>query len=438
MATSSLGLTPHAPPLAPPGLLHGLDQACAVGCAPAGSVLWEEQRLAALDRHDILDTPKEEAFDRITRLTKKLFQVPFVIITMIDGHRAWSKSTQGIDLPEGPRSLSFCHHTILENRPLIVPDASRDPRFASNPYVVGEPHLRFYVGVPLTMSDGANIGTLCIFDTEPRELTSKDAELLSDLARMVVDELELRLLATRDSLTGALSRRAFKEETQRATALALRHHHDLSCTVFDLDHFKTVNDKYGHAAGDIVLGQTVRACVAHLREGDMIGRLGGEEFAILLPHTSRAGALEVAEKLRTAIKAFTFDFASPAIGVTASFGVASLDAATRDAETLLRRGDAALYQAKEAGRDRCVAWRPAETKTQQLRRVLKGGQILFNGGSSVIDCTVRGLSETGAGLDVSTSLGVPKSFKLAIRADSFERPCRVLSQTERHIEVEFC
>ena len=85
-----------------------------------------------------------------------------------------------------------------------------------------------------------------------------------------------------------------------------------------------------------------------------------------------------------------------------------------------------------------MAWRPAETKTQQLRRVLKGGQILFNGGSSVIDCTVRGLSETGAGLDVSASVGVPKSFKLAIKADNFEKPCRVLSQTERHIEVEFC
>ena len=154
MATSSLALTdPQAPTLPPAGLLHGIDQACGAGSAPAGSVLWEEQRLAALDRYDILDTPKEEAFDRITRLTKKLFRVPFVIITMIDAHRAWSKSTQGIEFPEGPRSFSFCQHAILENRPLIVPDASRDPRFANSPYVIGEPHVRFYVGVPLTMSE---------------------------------------------------------------------------------------------------------------------------------------------------------------------------------------------------------------------------------------------------------------------------------------------
>jgi GAF domain-containing protein len=158
---------------------------------------------------------------------------------------------KGIQLEEAPRNLSFCQHTILENRPLVVTNATLDPRFARDPYVKGEPHLRFYVGVPLTMADGHNIGTLCIFGTQPREFDAEDIELLSDLARMVVDELELRLLATRDSLTGALSRRAFKEEAQRATAMALRHHHDLSCIAMDLDHFKAVNDRHGHAPGTL-------------------------------------------------------------------------------------------------------------------------------------------------------------------------------------------
>lgn len=109
-----------------------------------------------------------------------------------------------------------------------------------------------------------------------------------------------------------------------------------------------------------------------------------------------------------------------------------------DAEALLKHADEALYHAKGAGRDRCATWRTLEkTNVQQLRRVLKGGQIVFNGGTSVIDCTVRGLSESGAAIDVSTSVGVPRSFKLAIRADNVEKPCRVLSQSEKHIEVEF-
>lgn len=431
MSTDSLSTVPQSSSL-PAGLVSG------IGNAPAGTVEWEDQRLAALERYDILDTPSEEAFDRITRLTKKLFQVPFVIITMIDAHRAWSKSTQGMDLEEGPRKLSFCQYTILEKRPLVVDDASKDPKFAENPYVTGEPHLRFYAGVPLTTSDGHNVGTLCIIDTKPREFSSEQIELLSDLARMAVDELELRLLATRDSLTGALSRRAFKDEAHRAVALALRYHHDLSCITIDLDHFKSINDAHGHAAGDIVLSEMVKACRGQLRETDLIGRLGGEEFAVLLPHTARAKALEVAEKLRAVIAALRFEFGSNVLGVTASFGVASLDPTARSLDALLKNADAALYEAKATGRNRCIAWRPVETKNQQLRRVLKGGQILFNGGTSAIDCTVRGLSDTGAGLDVSTSVGVPRNFKLAIKSDHLEKSCRVLSHTERHIEVEFC
>jgi diguanylate cyclase (GGDEF)-like protein len=276
----------------------------------SGSVAWEEARLATLDRYDILDSPREQAFDRVTRLTKKLFQVRFVMITLIDAHRAWAKSAQGMDFNEGPRSLSFCQHTILEKRPLVVPDATLDARFSQNPFVTGEPHLRFYVGVPLTMSDGHNIGTLCIFDSEPRKLTTEELDLLSDLARMVVDELELRLLATRDSLTGALSRRAFKEEAERSAALALRHHHDLSCVAFDLDHFKAINDTHGHSAGDTVLTAVVRAALGELREADLIGRLGGEEFAVLLPHTGSPGRVGGGQRSSAAIKRLSFEFGS--------------------------------------------------------------------------------------------------------------------------------
>ncbi len=403
------------------------------------AVQLEQQRLAALDRHDILDTPKEEAFDRITRLAQKLFNVPFVIITMIDAHRAWSKSLQGMELSEGPRNLSFCQYTIRGDGPLVVPDATLEPKFSDSRYVVGEPYLRFYAGIPLATRDGQNLGTLCLIDTKPREFSSDQTELLFDLARLAMDELELRLLSTTDSLTGALSRRAFKEQAHHSTALALRHQHELSCIAFDLDHFKSINDTYGHAVGDEVLAAVVKTCKAELRETDLLGRLGGEEFAVLLPHTSRSAAFEVAEKLRGTIEQLSFGPEGKCFRVSASFGVSSMGAATRDVDTLLKHADDAVYTAKAAGRNRCVAWQSNDAEVHILRRrVMKGGKIYFNGRTASIDCTVRGLSPEGARLDVSSTLGVPNKFTLVIRADDFESECQVLSRTDRHIEVEYC
>jgi diguanylate cyclase (GGDEF)-like protein len=397
----------------------------------------EQERLEALARYDVLDTPREEAFDRITRLVRKIFDVPMAVVSLIDGHRQWHKACDGLVPGEAPRQDTFCTYTIAQEQPVIVPDALKDPRFAANPYVVGAPHVRFYAGIPLRTDDGHNIGTLCAIDVKPRELTPDQIELLSDLARIAMDELELRRLAMNDGLTGALSRRAFKETAQRECQLAQRHHHELSCVTLDLDHFKSINDRYGHAFGDTVLAQAVASCARELRDTDYIGRLGGEEFAVLLPHTPKSGALDVAEKLRRAVGNLTLESGTEPVRVTASFGVAALDPKTRDGETLLQHADLALYEAKAAGRNRCVLWVAETENVVQRRRVLKGGQIRFNDHTSSIDCTVRSLSEDGAGIDVYTSVGIPKRFDLCIRADGLERHCRVISQTEKHIEVEF-
>ena len=399
----------------------------------------EDDRLAALDSYDVLDTPAEESFDRIARVTKTVFKAPIASISLIDGHRRWQKSCVGAPASEVPRESTFCTHAIVQDQPLIVPDALADPRFANNPFVVGKPYVRFYAGVPLRTSGGHNIGTLCVVDTTPREIGVAEMETLKDLGRIAMNEFELRRVARTDGLTGALSRRAFKEEARRQCALALRHHHDLSCVTLDLDHFKAINDSHGHSAGDTVLIRTVEVCLAHLRDTDSLGRMGGEEFAVLLPHTGRAAALQVAEKLRGEIEAMTVEIASRPIAVRASFGIASLDPSTRDIDTLLNKADAALYEAKRGGRNRCVASGQSPSKIgAQRRRVLKAGQITFNGRASVIDCTVRSLSDDGAGLDVSMSTGIPRRFDLLIKAEGLERPCRVLSQTERHLEVAFC
>ena len=108
----------------------------------------EQARLDALHRYDVLDTPREEAFDRITRLVRKTLNVPIALVSVIDGHRQWHKSCDGLRAGESPREQTFCTYTIQSDEPLVVEDAATDPRFATNPYVIGEPHIRAYVGVP--------------------------------------------------------------------------------------------------------------------------------------------------------------------------------------------------------------------------------------------------------------------------------------------------
>jgi diguanylate cyclase (GGDEF)-like protein len=414
------------------------QEAPAPASTEAGPDRAEALRLEALDRLDILDTPKEEAFDRIARLIRNIFDLPIGVVSVIDGHRQWIKASDGTNVREIELGKTFCALTVQRSGPLIVPDALADPRFHKSPHVIGYPYVRFYAGMPLTTHDGYNIGTICAIGHEPRTFSEREAGILSDLARVTMDELELRQLAVTDNLTGLMSRGAFREEAEKAIALALRHKHHLSIVAIDLDHFKSINDRYGHGVGDTVLRGVAQACMETQRQTDHLGRLGGEEFAALLPHTDRAGAMETAEKLRLTIQGLIFNAAGKEIDVAASFGVASLDLETKDFDTLLAHADAALYEAKAAGRNRSVGWRRAvEAVGHARRRVLKAGRIIFNHQSSTIDCTVRTLGDTGAGLDVIHTDGVPAEFILAIRSDGFERECRTVSRTNRHLEVEF-
>lgn len=399
----------------------------------------EQARLAALDRYDLLDTPPEESFDRVTRLTRRVFNVGMATVTLIDGHRQWFKSRQGLADAETPRGPALCNTAIRELRPLIIPDTLADPRFKANPFVVGAPFIRFYAGAQLRTADGHAIGTLCAMDNKPRAFDDDDCATLLDLARIVMHEAELRAFAMSDSLTGALSRRAFRNEAARAIELAKRHKHELSCVLLDLDHFKAVNDTHGHGIGDLVLRATVNVCREELRAADAIGRLGGEEFAILLPHTGLPAAMAVAEKLRTALARAYVQSENGPVRPTASFGVAALDASAPDIDELLRRADTALYAAKDAGRNICRAWQPEPGSglSGARRRVLKGAQIAFNGGHSTIDCTVRELSDSGALLHVISTANVPEEFKLGILADKFHRLCKVTARRDNQLEVAF-
>lgn len=151
----------------------------------------EAERLAALHRLRILDTEPEERFDRISRLAASLVQAPISLVTLIDRDRQWFKAAWGLDIRSTPRKVAFAAHAIAGTEPLVVPDATGDSRFSDNPFVTGNPGIRFYAGFPIESLEGHNIGTLCIIDRKPRQLTDEELRHLRDLARIAEDQLTL-------------------------------------------------------------------------------------------------------------------------------------------------------------------------------------------------------------------------------------------------------
>lgn len=328
----------------------------------------ETARLAALRRYRILDTPPEQAYDDLTYLATRLCEAPVSLINFIDTDRQWFKSRQGVELQETPRDLAFCAHTILEDTLLLsVPDMTSDARFADNPWVIGPPFFRFYAGAALRTPDGYSLGTLCVLDQRARPLTPEHEAMLRALSRQVIGQMEMRLvaemsaerqaleeanrrllaLATTDGLTGLKNQRAFQEALREQFAQARRSHIPFSLLLLDVDHFKQYNDAFGHPAGDEVLKQMAVLLTRTVREGDIAARVGGEEFAVILPQTDARRALVLAERLRRAIKAAPW----PRRALTASFGLSTYSQATSGHDQTIAEADAAMYHSKGNGRD---------------------------------------------------------------------------------------
>ena len=178
----------------------------------------EAQRLAAVQRYDILDTPADGTFDRITALASRLFDVPIAIVSLVDHDRIWFKSHHGLAVEQIDRKPGLCASAILHDGPWVVNDAPRDPRALANPLVAGEFGLKFYAGVPLHTFDGHNLGTLCILDFQPRVLTPQETANLEDLAAIVMNDMDLRLASRR---AAELARE--REQLQDAFAGMLSH-----------------------------------------------------------------------------------------------------------------------------------------------------------------------------------------------------------------------
>ncbi|MCC5972742.1 MAG: diguanylate cyclase [Rubellimicrobium sp.] len=258
-------------------------------------------RRRALMRYDVLENGPEEEFEQIIVLAKMLFSTPMAAVTLVDGQRQWIKGQRGLMMRHGAMDLVFNAYTLESDRALCVEDALNDKRFASDPLVAGPPGLRSYVGAPLVTPEGMIIGAVCAIDTVRRDFSEVDAEIMEQLARIAVGNLELRLIASKDVGTGAESRRAFMdilgkqlERHRRSGARAVL----ATCRIVGLGQ---VILGEGLEAADAVLAEVAAALDQVLRKTDFIGRVGNDTFGVLLVDAGLDEAMIAIDRFSRAI-----------------------------------------------------------------------------------------------------------------------------------------
>lgn len=315
----------------------------------------EQDRQRDLERYGVLDQPGDPHFDRLVRLASTVLEAPIALISLIDGNRQWFLAHHGLDVTETPRDVAFCAHAIAGREPLVVPDALQDPRFRSNPLVVGEPGIRFYAGAPLESSEGHNLGTLCVIDRLPREFSADQVKLLQDLSELVVRELELRRQMGLCPLTGLANRSTFREQGQRELNRALLSGEPMALLLLDLDRFGRFNTRWGHQIGDQLLRDVAKVCLSQRRPQDLVGRLRDDSFAVLMVDTDQVAAMERAEALRSATGELRGVFSASGDNVQTSGGLTELAATDRRIEELLGRAEQALRLAQQSGEHHQIA-----------------------------------------------------------------------------------
>lgn len=303
----------------------------------------EESRLKSLYMIDLLDTKDDERFERLTRISRKLFQVPIAMINLVDRERQWALACQGLNGREVARDISFCAHAILQDEPLILNDARHDQRFSDNPLVTQAPFIRFYAGYPVRLPDGAIAGTLCLAGSEPREFGEDDIAMMKDVVSIVEDEFEVISLAMTDNLTELYNRRGFYNISQKRFRALQQSGTPFSIFYFDLDKFKPINDIWGHAEGDEVL-KVFAECLRQL-EGpeDVSGRIGGDEFAVLIAGADRATAFQA--KLRDSLNVFNACSGKP-YNINYSYGVTRSSGRCNSIMDMLKESDSVMYSEK--------------------------------------------------------------------------------------------
>jgi len=270
------------------GLISSSDPRVAGGgpasqhMTPAGPTSNERERLAALERYQVLDSPAEQEFDDLTSLAAHICGTPIALISLVDAHRQWFKSKVGVAVTETPRDISFCGHCIQLPHLMEVPDAREDFLFYDNPLVAGDAEIRFYAGMPLATPDGQNLGTLCVMDSVPRQLTPFQREALARLGRQVMNQMESRLATQR--LEAANNNLREMEERAR---LVLEASPNAMVMVDGNERIALVNSNaeelFGYSRNEL-LGQPIEILVPihyqRARPGDKAGF-----FSTVKPHT---------------------------------------------------------------------------------------------------------------------------------------------------------
>lgn len=306
----------------------------------------EVERLQCLRSLSLLDTDREERFDRITRLARRLFNVPVATVTLVDSDRQWFKSCCGDDLKETSREVSFCGHAILADGPFIVSDASQDKRFHDNPLVIGPPHIRFYAGIPLIYDNKYKLGTLCIFDHQPHSMDKDEVKDLIDLAKMAEQELSALHDATIDELTQISNRRGFIKLATKSLENSYIHGTPFSLAFFDLNKFKEINDKFGHQAGDDALKDFAFLISQSFRYSDLFARVGGDEFVVLYSGVAEEEAQTMIQRFQKTVDDFNVQQNRP-YQLSFSAGVYTLPAGkTMNLDEILAKADSRMYLSK--------------------------------------------------------------------------------------------
>ena len=334
-------------------------------------------RLAALHDLGLLDTEAEQDLDRYTRLATDLLGVPVSLVSLVDADRQFFKSQHGLegdlaDFRQTPLSHSFCQHAVASRQPLIISDAREHPLVADN-LAIRDLGVIAYAGMPLVLSDGHAVGAFCAIDGVPREWNERDVRILGDLAAAVTAHLELRRSQAEqglhDRLTGLANRALLcAQADQLLHAVGGQQPVSVGAICIGLDDFRLVNDAYGAAAADLVLKEVGERLSAAVRGRDLVGRLGGDVFAVVGGEMDdESAAMRFAGRLRDTVSRVAFEIDGQRVGVSASVGLAVAGHGTSGSD-LLTAADAAMRRAKSsAGAVRTTCEETGDVAAAQLR-----------------------------------------------------------------------
>ena len=329
----------------------------------------ETLRLADLHLQNLLYTPLDSRHNRLARLARHATGARVATISFLDGEREWFKAALGWDVRELPYSHSLTA-SLRAQLPFVIPDTMADLRCADHPLIAAGPRFRAAAAYPLRDRFDQLIGTVAVYDTRPGRLSASTPEIINDIGQLAQRELfvsdlcaaqsELigklgvaRRQAMLDDLTRLWNRRAGVELLRKMVADAAVQRASIGVGVIDIDRFKAVNDAHGHPAGDLVLRKVAAAIVDSLRPGDVVARMGGEEFLIVAEGVSESQFTELLERVCAKVAQTAFHARGTELEITLSGGgVVSPCGYPGKADELIDHADSELFRAKHAGRNR--------------------------------------------------------------------------------------